>query len=164
MALSSDGSLVAAITSACQLLVWDTAEGKPLTWALDNADASRAALERLPGAPTGISFRPLPAGDAVTSSAAPQLPALGSGAAVPEQQHSCQQLVVHGSGGLVHFGLGSPVDRTYLDVAATKRQRGRLRPEQRPQVRCWGWLARWGVGGRGKRKGRANHTQYEIPL
>ena len=112
MALSSDGSLVAAITSACQLLVWDTAEGKPLTWALDNADAARAALERLPGSPAGISFRPQPAGVAVHA----------------------EQLVVHGSGGLVHFDLGSPVDRTYLDVAATRKQRGRQRPEQRPQV------------------------------
>lgn len=134
MALSSDGSLVAAITSACQLLVWDTAEGKPLTWALDNADAARAALERLPGAPTGISFRPRPAGAASASATAPQPPTLATGAAMPEPQPSCQELVVHGSGGLVHFGLGSPVDRTYLDVAATKRQRGRLRPDQRPQL------------------------------
>lgn len=145
MALSADGGLVAATTSASQLLVWDAAACKPLAWSLENADAAKAAIERLPGLPSGVSFAP-PAGDADARA--------GSSASGP-------RLVVYGSGGLVHFELGRPVDRTYLDAAAAKRQRGRVRPEARAQPEDLQQRPGEGpAGGRGK-NGRVVRAQQQ---
>mgnify|MGYP001807574930 CR=1 FL=1 len=125
-AFSRDGRLLAATTSSCALLVWDTADCKQLAWCGDNADAATAAISRLPGAPTAISFCPSPAAAAATTTSGAAAAASAAGRPY--------RLVVNGPGGLVHFDLGRPVDGTYLpDGAGSRRQaRGRLRPEQRP--------------------------------
>ncbi|KAG2427339.1 hypothetical protein HXX76_012534 [Chlamydomonas incerta] len=127
-AFSRDGRLLAATTSSCALLVWDTADCKQLAWCGDNADAATAAISRLPGAPTAISFCP------TTTPAPAPASAAGAAAAVAPAAALGYRLVVNSPGGLVHFDLGRPVDGTYLpDGAGSRRQaRGRLRPEQRP--------------------------------
>ncbi|EFJ48124.1 hypothetical protein VOLCADRAFT_91388 [Volvox carteri f. nagariensis] len=140
-AFSRDGRLLAATTSTCQLLVWEASSGggggggtggsdcNQLRWCLDNAEAISAAISRLPGAPTSVSFCP-----------APSRPGGGGGGdgAVP------YRLVVNSPGGMVHFDLSRRVAETYVDkrkddgAAADgssrhRRRRGYLRPDQLPQ-------------------------------
>ncbi|KAG2432290.1 hypothetical protein HYH02_013013 [Chlamydomonas schloesseri] len=127
-AFSRDGRLLAATTSSCALLVWDTSDCRQLAWCADNADAATAAISRLPGAPTAISFCPSAAAPAAAPAAAATAP---SATAPPAPSY---RLVVNSPGGLVHFDLGRPLDGTaHLDAAASSRRhaRGRLRPEQR---------------------------------
>ncbi|KXZ42516.1 hypothetical protein GPECTOR_139g672 [Gonium pectorale] len=128
VAFSRDARLLAATTSACQLLVWDIADSKQVPWCVANAEAVTAAISRLPGTPTAISFSPVTV--PVPPPKAPAAAADGQPAPPPPLPY---RLVVNSSGGMVHFDLSRPVDGTYLQQAAGKRQRGRLRPDQRPQ-------------------------------
>ncbi|GLC46942.1 hypothetical protein PLESTB_001544800 [Pleodorina starrii] len=132
VAFSCDGRLVAATTSDCHLLVWETsspaaagADVSQVRWCLDNAEAITAAIARLPGTPTGISFCP---------TAAAAVTAHGGDAVLP------YRLIVSSPGGMVHLDLSRRVSEFYLQWekggaagAGGRRVRGPLRPEQREQ-------------------------------
>ncbi|GFR42935.1 hypothetical protein Agub_g3833 [Astrephomene gubernaculifera] len=121
VAFSHDGRLIAATTSACQLLLWDTVDCRQVQWCLDNAEAATAAIARLPGAPTAISFNPAAAGASAAAAAAPA---------------AAYRVVVNSNGGMVHFDLSRPVAETYLTGKEARRQRRRPVPvEDRPESR-----------------------------
>eukprot|EP00955_Chlamydomonas_euryale_P008095 85796-Chlamydomonas_euryale.AAC.1 len=62
MAFGPGGSLLAAVLASGHLVVFDVAAGRPAEWSLANdADVARC-LEKLPGSPAGVSFRPAPPG------------------------------------------------------------------------------------------------------
>ncbi|GIL46659.1 hypothetical protein Vafri_3595 [Volvox africanus] len=133
-AFSHDSRLLAATTSACQLLVWEMSRGTAggsdciqARWCLDNADAITASISRLPGTPTSVSFCPatFPRGGPAQHKAG--LP---------------YRLVVNSPGGMVHFDLSCKVANTYLDLQKMERRKRRRllsnqlpQPEDRPESR-----------------------------
>ncbi|KAG2482398.1 hypothetical protein HYH03_018659 [Edaphochlamys debaryana] len=133
LGFSRDGRLLAATTAACALLLWDTADARAAPWSADNAEAATAAISRLPGAPTSISFCPTPAGAGAGAAAAGAAAGAeaGSGGAEANGAPAAAlpyKLVVAGPGGMVHLDLSRPLE----PPAAAKQKRGRLRPDQRP--------------------------------
>ncbi len=132
VAFSRDGRLIAATTAHGNLFVWDTTDCKQVQWALDNQEAATAAIARLPGSPSCISFcpgtAPAPPPTAAATGdapAAPATPAAGS-TSLP------YKLVVNSPGGLVNMDLSRPLDKDYVKGLNAKRRRGPLRPDQRP--------------------------------